>query len=104
LAPEVKALGSGQVPDRRTHADVKVFWFFSSEKNKDSSFSEEKEARSLLLLVLRDDTTRAVGQPSADYWSGHCMQGPWMNHDLSFLGDHVATKPFRLPLPWVFAA
>jgi hypothetical protein len=25
---------AGQIPDLRTHADAKVFWFFSSEKNK----------------------------------------------------------------------
>jgi hypothetical protein len=31
---------------------TKVFWFFSSEKNRDSSFSEEKEAKRLLSMVL----------------------------------------------------
>jgi hypothetical protein len=30
---------------------IKVFWFFSSEKNKDSSFSEEKEAKRLLFIA-----------------------------------------------------
>jgi hypothetical protein len=31
---------SGHVPDRRTRAEAKVFWFFSSEKNKLPSVSD----------------------------------------------------------------
>jgi hypothetical protein len=48
---------------------IKVFWFFSSEKNKDSSFSEEKEAKRLF-------SVRGTGQEGG--WlafagrSGHC--------------------------------
>jgi Holliday junction resolvasome RuvABC DNA-binding subunit len=41
---------------RQHSAETKVFWFFSSEKNKESSFSEEKEAKRLLFLRLFEDT------------------------------------------------
>jgi hypothetical protein len=41
---------------------IQVFWFFSSEKNEDSSFSEEKEAKRL--LDTRNFTRRGMtGEP-----------------------------------------
>jgi hypothetical protein len=43
--PAFKNLSTGSA----SHQRIKVFWFFSSEKNKkESSFSEEKEAKRLL--------------------------------------------------------
>jgi hypothetical protein len=41
---------------RSTAQEIKVFWFFSSEKNILSSFSEEKEAKRLLFLRGLIDT------------------------------------------------
>jgi hypothetical protein len=44
----------GQVPDvRKQRQETKVFCFFSSEKKKESSFSEEKEAKRLYLSGAR---------------------------------------------------
>jgi hypothetical protein len=37
---------------KHREARLKVFWFFSGEKNKESSFSEEKEAKRLLSMAL----------------------------------------------------
>jgi hypothetical protein len=62
--------------------DIRVFWFFSSEKNKESSFSEEKEAKRLLISVHR--VRRSGTWPETDAWAGvmasfgrmryaHCM-------------------------------
>jgi hypothetical protein len=47
--------------------EVKVFCFFSSEKKKESSFSEEKEAKRLYFLVLRRDACLAI-------ISGHALE------------------------------
>jgi hypothetical protein len=37
---------------KHREARPKVFWVLSSEKNKESSFSEEKEAKRLLSMAL----------------------------------------------------
>jgi hypothetical protein len=61
---------SGQVPDLRTGAGIKVFWFFSSEKNKDSSFVLRKRKRLLFLGELE-----VGGHGRKTIWGCDVMRG-----------------------------